>query len=176
MSKVVEITDGTFEEEVLQADLPVEVDFWAPWCGPCKMVAPIYDRLAEDYNGKFKFCKINVDENQQTAAKYQIMSIPMQMYFVDGQKVDEIVGAVPESTIKTMVDAILQKFPADEQGRLKSLMSAWAKSNKQHGRKLSQWLEKASETREAPLYARVVEIAKELERAEEGLERVLAEL
>jgi thioredoxin 1 len=75
MSKVVEVTDQSFEEEVLGSDLPTEVDFWAPWCGPCRMVSLMYDKLSEEYEGKFKFCKINVDENQRTATKYQIMSI-----------------------------------------------------------------------------------------------------
>jgi thioredoxin len=79
MSKVIEVTDQTFEKEVLKADLPTEVDFWAPWCGPCVRVSPIYDKLSEEYEGKFKFCKINVDKNPQMAAKYQIMSIPMKI-------------------------------------------------------------------------------------------------
>jgi len=113
MSKIVQITDQNFEEEVLGSDLPTEVDFWAPWCGPCQMVIPIYEKLSEEYEGRFKFCMINVDENQRTATKYQIMSIPMQMFFNDGEKVDEILGAVPEDTIRTMVEDILKKFPSD---------------------------------------------------------------
>jgi thioredoxin 1 len=113
MSKVVEVTDQSFEEEVLRSDLPAEVDFWAPWCGPCHMVSPIYDKLAEEYEGKFKFCKINVDENQNIARKYQIMSIPMQLFFVNGKHVDEILGAVPEHTIRTMVDGILNSSATD---------------------------------------------------------------
>jgi len=120
MSKVVEVTDENFEEEVLRSDMPTEVDFWAPWCGPCMMVSPIYDKLSEEYDGRFKFCKINVDENQRTAMQYRIMSIPMQIYFVDGQKVDAILGAVPEHTIRKMVDGILQGLPTDEKRQAKS--------------------------------------------------------
>jgi len=116
MSKVVEVTDQNFEEEVLRSNLPTEVDFWAPWCGPCRIVSPIYDKLSEEYDGRFKFCKIDVDENQQTAMMYQIMSIPMQMFFVNGQKVDEILGAVPEHVIRAKVNSILQNFIADKKG------------------------------------------------------------
>jgi len=117
MSKVIEITDQNFEGEVLNSDLPTEVDFWAPWCGPCMMVAPIYDKLAEEYEGNFKFCKINVDENPQTAMKYQIRSIPMQMFFAHGQKLDHILGSVPEDMIRSKVEDILKRFAPDKKGQ-----------------------------------------------------------
>lgn len=107
---VIEVTDKNFEEEVLRSDIPTEVDFWAPWCGPCQMVSPIYDKLSEEYKD-FRFCKINVDENPQMATQYHIVSIPMQMFFSNGEKVDEILGAVPENVIRSKVEDILKKFP-----------------------------------------------------------------
>ena len=116
MSKVIEVTDRNFEEEVLRSDIPTEVDFWAPWCGPCRMVSPVYDELSEEYEGRFKFCKVDVDENTQTAVKYQIMSIPMQMFFVNGQKVAHILGAVPESMIRSKVEDVLKRYPQHTAG------------------------------------------------------------
>jgi len=104
---VSEITDQNFEEEVLKSDIPVVVDFWAPWCGPCRMIAPITEKLAEEFDGRVKFCKLNVDQNNQTAVKYQIMSIPLLIFFKDGEKVDESLGAVPEAMIRPKVDNLL---------------------------------------------------------------------
>ena len=176
MSKIVQITDENFEEEVLNSDLPTEVDFWAPWCGPCKMVIPIYEKLSEEYEGRFKFCMINVDENQRTAMKFQIMSIPMQMFFSDGEKIDEILGAVPEPTIRTMVEDILKRFPTDETGRLQVLLTSWVKDNKKYVEKFSKWVEKAKNPEGNPIYSSALQAAQGMEKANEQLSQVLREL
>jgi len=106
---VLDLTDRNFEDEVLKSDIPVVVDFWAPWCTPCHMIAPITEKLSEEYKDKVRFCKLNVDENPQTAMKYQVMSIPLLLFFQGGQKVDESLGAVPESMIRPKVEALLAK-------------------------------------------------------------------
>ena len=106
-SNVKEISDQTFKAEVLEASTPVLVDFWAPWCGPCRMVAPVVDELAGEMAGKVKFTKLNVDDNQASAAQYGIMSIPALLIFKNGQVVQQHVGAVPKATLKTIIDKAL---------------------------------------------------------------------
>ncbi len=102
---VIEITDASFSTEVLAANLPVVVDFWAPWCGPCRMMSPVVEQAAALYACKFKFCKINVDKNPAMAAQHQAMSIPMLLFFKNGQVVDKSVGAISLSQLKSKLDA-----------------------------------------------------------------------
>ena len=104
---VVDVSDQNFESEVIKSALPVLVDLWAPWCGPCRMVGPVIEKLAGEYAGKVKFCKLNVDENQQTAAKYSVMSIPTLLFFKNDERADTVVGAVPEQALKPKLDALL---------------------------------------------------------------------
>lgn len=104
--KPIEITDDNFESEVMNSDLPVLIDFWATWCGPCRMIAPIVEELAEEYDGKVKIGKLDVDNNQQTAIKYGVRSIPTLLVFKNGEVKDTIIGAVPKSQISQKLDAV----------------------------------------------------------------------
>ncbi len=107
MSKVVEVNDQSFESEIIKSGMPVVVDFWAPWCGPCRMIAPVTEKLSEEYADRVKFCKLNVDENPEMSQKYGVMSIPMLIFFKGGQQVDSVLGAVPESMLQPKVKALL---------------------------------------------------------------------
>jgi len=104
---VKDITDQSFEQEVLKSTLPVMVDLWAPWCAPCRMIAPTVEKLAEKYDQKVKFCRLNIDDNPKTAAQYRVMSIPTLMFFKNGKVLDTVVGAVPEAALKSKIDALL---------------------------------------------------------------------
>lgn len=104
---VVEITNSNFRAEVLESDRPVLLDFWAPWCGPCRMIAPIMEKLSGQYAGRIKFCKINVDNNPASAQRYGAMSIPLLVFFKDGREAGRSVGALPEQPLKAKIEAAL---------------------------------------------------------------------
>ena len=104
-----DVSDATFETEVISADQPVLVDFWAEWCAPCKVIAPIVEDLSNEYDGRFKFVKLNVDDSPETAAKYGVRGIPTLLIFHRGQPVDQLVGAVPKNVLKGRVEGALEK-------------------------------------------------------------------
>jgi thioredoxin 1 len=105
--KVVHLSDGNFEADVLKSSVPVLVDFWASWCGPCKAIAPAIDELAEQFDGQVKIAKINVDENPATPSNYGVRGIPTLILFKDGQVVDQVVGAVPKGQLETLIKKAL---------------------------------------------------------------------
>jgi thioredoxin 1 len=104
---IIVLSDSTFESEVVNSDVPVLVDFWAPWCGPCRAIAPIVEEISSSYEGKIKVGRMNVDENQSTTMKFGIRSIPTIIMFKGGEAVDQIIGAVPKGEIERVVDKSL---------------------------------------------------------------------
>lgn len=108
MAQPFAVTDDDFEEKVLNASRPIIVDFWADWCGPCHLIAPILGELANEYDGRMDFARLDVDSNSQTAVQYSIRSIPTLIVFDDGKPVSQVVGAVPRSVLKKRIDAVLQ--------------------------------------------------------------------
>jgi thioredoxin 1 len=105
-TKTIDVTDDSFPSEVLESEIPVLVDYWAAWCGPCRMAAPVLEKIAEDYEGRLKVCRVNVDENREVAGQYRIMSIPTMLLFKDGELVDQITGVTPnfERDLKRKID------------------------------------------------------------------------
>jgi thioredoxin 1 len=106
-SSLLQVNDKNFNEEVLQASLPVLVDFWATWCGPCRSISPIVEELAEEFTGKVKVAKLNVDENPATPSQYGVRGIPTLILFKDGKLVDQIIGAVPKVRLKALIEKAL---------------------------------------------------------------------
>lgn len=104
--KPIEFTDSNFQNEVLNSDIPVLVDFWAVWCGPCRIIAPVVEELSNEYEGKVKIGKLDVDENQQTAIQFGVRSIPTLLIFKNGELKDTIIGAVPKSQIVQRLEAV----------------------------------------------------------------------
>ena len=107
MGNYVEINDSNFEDEVIKSDIPVLIDFWAEWCAPCRIIAPIVEEIADEYQGKVKVGKVNVDNNPQTSMNYGIRSIPTLLIFKDGKPVDQLIGAVPKNEIETKISALV---------------------------------------------------------------------
>jgi thioredoxin len=107
VADVQQVSDESFDREVLKADLPVLIDFWAPWCGPCKAIGPVVEELAKEYDGKLKVVKMNVDDNPQTPSKYGVRGIPNLILFKGGQVRDQIIGAVPKAQLVKAVSQVV---------------------------------------------------------------------
>ncbi len=108
MANILELTDATFKKEVLESSMPVVVDFWASWCSPCRMLAPILEKIAEEYKEKFKVTKLNVDENQNTTTQFGIMNIPTLIFFKNGKESERVVGVTTKNELSKKMDEVLK--------------------------------------------------------------------
>ena len=107
MGDLLQVTDDTFEEEIVKSDLPAVVDFWAAWCGPCRMVGPVVEELAKEYEGRIKVAKMDVDQNRETPAKFGIRNIPTLIFFKDGEVANTIIGAQPKSALEDVIKKLV---------------------------------------------------------------------
>ena len=107
MAEILQTSEASFDADVVQSDVPVLVDFWAPWCGPCRMVAPVVEELAQEYDGKLKVAKVNVDDNPQLAIKFGIRGIPTLLFFKNGEVAEQVVGFVPKPVLAEKVEAVI---------------------------------------------------------------------
>lgn len=114
LNEPINVTDAAFDDAVLKSELPVVVDFWAPWCGPCKMVGPILEQIADDYSGKLIVAKVNTDENPEWAMKFGVQGIPTMLFVSEGSVLHQQVGAVPEPFLREMVDTFLETAQSEE--------------------------------------------------------------
>ena len=167
MSKVIEITDQNFKEEVLESDVPTGVDFWASWCEPT--VSDIYDKLSEEYEN-FKFCRIDIDRDQITAREYRVVGIPMQIFFSEGKKVDELAGIQPEYVIRDKIEDIIRRYPIDEKGKLRVTLESWVNQNKIHKEKFDKHLNRLEDKDN---YNEIVEIVEEIKKSNGLLEAII---
>lgn len=108
MADVQQVSDASFDNDVLQADVPVLIDFWAPWCGPCKSIAPVLEELAQEYDGRLKVVKVNVDENPETPGRYGVRGIPNLMIFKQGELSGQVVGAAPKARLVSEIDRVIE--------------------------------------------------------------------
>jgi thioredoxin 1 len=115
MNEPIHVTDAAFKKSVLESNVPVIVDFWAPWCGPCKMVAPALEKIAKDYDGKVVVAKVNTDENQEWATRYGVQGIPTMLFIADGKVIHRQVGAVPEGMLRETLDQFLDVIKENQQ-------------------------------------------------------------